>query len=176
VSSRRVVLWGNSSRMVTFLFFTTILTSASLALFSDIRLPAMCVPLPNLLVSCLAGCSQRSSLYGSVSFPCRLQSANLLRSQELEKGFQVEPCLFENVSQGRTLNQAMSWYRDFQQFIFHSFLEAQVTSPLAYDGPAVPLQGSHDPVVRQAGNLAHSSISSTRARSDGTKSSSVGSR
>src|SRR6516164_7201147 len=87
-------------------------------------------------------------------------------SEQREKGIEIEPCLLQNVGQGRALHWTVGGNRHFQDLLRQPLLQPQVASLLPHQYPSVPLYGTHNAVVRQARNLAHTSISCTRARSE----------
>jgi len=97
-------------------------------------------------------------------------------SKQFYESDSVDPCLFQDVCQGRPLDGTMSRDRQLENFIAGMFLQPDMASPLSHDCPSISLQCLDNPVVRQAGQFAQSSISWTCASSSNTQSSSTGSR
>src|SRR6516164_455293 len=97
-------------------------------------------------------------------------------SEQREKGIEIEPCLLQNVGQGRALHWTVGGNRHFEDLIRQPLLQPPGLPFYRTSTHPSLCKGTHNAVVRQARNLAHTSISCTRARSEATKSSSTGSR
>lgn len=95
---------------------------------------------------------------------------------QAEKLVYGETSLLENVGQGGAFDRTVGGDRELECLGGGMFLEADMTSLLPDDNPTITLQGADNPVVRQAGSLAHTATSSCSACSRPVVSSSTGSR
>ena len=88
-------------------------------------------------------------------YPARTHRVSVVILQCVEKLFDCNFRLFQNMAKSRPFHWAMSRDRDPQSPLRQRLLQSNVTAPLPDTHKPKPHQRCHDPLVALRGNLAH---------------------